>query len=89
MLSPLLGTGAASVFLIYLRCTGMSRSVVGTLAGKMNMQDLVRFRMPLCPRRPETIVQPSLRRARCESHQGTAREALLAFTRNPELMGQR
>ncbi len=55
-LTPLLGAGAASVFLVSLLASGLSSSVVGTMAGQMIMQGFVRFRIPLWLRRLITIV---------------------------------
>src|SRR5262249_28026024 len=42
-LIPLLGAGAATVFLISLLASGVSSSVVGTMAGQVIMQDFVNF----------------------------------------------
>lgn len=50
-LTPLLGAGAAAVFLISLLCSGISSSVVGTLAGQLIMQGFVGFRIPVWVRR--------------------------------------
>ena len=55
-LTPLLGSGAAGIFLISLLASGFSSSVVGTMAGQTIMQDFVRFRIPLWLRRLITIV---------------------------------
>ncbi|MDR3376600.1 MAG: Nramp family divalent metal transporter, partial [Ancalomicrobiaceae bacterium] len=46
-LTPLLGAGAAGVFMISLIASGFSSSVVGTMAGQTIMQDFVHFRIPL------------------------------------------
>jgi manganese transport protein len=54
-LIPLLGAGAATVFLISLVASGLSSSVVGTMAGQVIMQDFVGFRIPLWLRRLVTI----------------------------------
>jgi manganese transport protein len=54
-LIPLLGAGAASVFLISLLASGLSSSVVGTMAGQVIMQDFVNFRIPLWLRRLVTM----------------------------------
>jgi manganese transport protein len=54
-LIPLLGAGAASVFLISLLASGLSSSVVGTMAGQVIMQDFVNFRIPLWVRRLVTM----------------------------------
>src|SRR5262249_18387922 len=54
-LIPLLGAGAATVFLISLLASGLSSSVVGTMAGQVIMQDFVNFRIPLWVRRLVTM----------------------------------
>jgi len=54
-LTPLLGAGAASVFLISLLASGVSSSAVGTLAGQMIMQGFVGFRIPIWVRRLVTM----------------------------------
>ena len=55
-LVPLLGAGAAGVFLFSLMASGISSSVVGTMAGQVVMQGFVGFRIPLWVRRLVTIV---------------------------------
>jgi len=55
-LTPLLGIGAAAVFLISLLASGLSSSVVGTMAGQVIMQDFVDFRIPLWVRRLVTML---------------------------------
>jgi manganese transport protein len=55
-LVPLLGIGAAAVFMTSLLASGLSSSVVGTMAGQTIMQDFVRFRIPLAVRRLATMV---------------------------------
>jgi manganese transport protein len=55
-LIPLLGAGAAGVFLVSLLASGLSSSVVGTMAGQVIMQDFVDFRIPLWLRRLVTMV---------------------------------
>ncbi len=55
-LTPVLGAGAASVFLLSLIASGVSSSVVGTLAGQMIMQGFVRFHIPLWLRRLVTML---------------------------------
>ena len=47
-LTPLLGAGAAGVFLTALLASGLSSSAVGTMAGQMIMQGFVGFRIPIC-----------------------------------------
>ena len=55
-LRPLLGAGAATVFLISLLASGVSSSAVGTMAGQMIMQGFVGFRIPVLVRRLVTMV---------------------------------
>jgi manganese transport protein len=55
-LTPLLGAGAAGVFLIALLASGLSSSAVGTMAGQMIMQGFVGFRIPIILRRLATMV---------------------------------
>jgi manganese transport protein len=55
-LRPLLGVGAAAVFMTSLLASGLSSSVVGTMAGQVIMQDFVGFRIPLWVRRLATMV---------------------------------
>ena len=56
MLTPLLGGAAAAVFLISLIASGISSSVVGTMAGQMIMQGFVGFRIPIWLRRLITML---------------------------------
>jgi manganese transport protein len=55
-LGPLLGVGAAGVFLVSLIASGVSSSVVGTMAGQLIMQGFVGFRIPLAVRRLVTML---------------------------------
>ena len=55
-LTPLLGIGAAGIFLVSLMASGISSSVVGTMAGQMIMQGFVGFRIPVWVRRVVTMV---------------------------------
>jgi len=55
-LTPLLGGAAAAVFLISLIASGVSSSVVGTMAGQVIMQGFVNFRIPIWLRRLVTMV---------------------------------
>lgn len=55
-LTPLLGAAAASVFLISLLASGISSSVVGTMAGQVIMQGFVGFTIPLWVRRLVTML---------------------------------
>lgn len=54
-LSPLLGAGAATAFLISLLASGISSSVVGTMAGQIILQGFVRRRIPIWLRRLVTM----------------------------------
>ena len=54
-LAPLLGIGAAGIFLLSLIASGISSSVVGTMAGQMIMQGFVGFRIPIWLRRVVTM----------------------------------
>jgi manganese transport protein len=56
MLTPLLGAGAAAVFLVSLVASGVSSSTVGTMAGQMIMQGFVAFRIPIWVRRLVTMM---------------------------------
>jgi manganese transport protein len=55
-LTPLLGAGAAGVFLVSLMASGISSSAVGTMAGQMIMQGFVGFRIPIAVRRLVTML---------------------------------
>jgi manganese transport protein len=55
-LIPLFGTGAAVIFMISLLASGLSSSVVGTMAGQGIMQDFVNFKVPLWLRRLLTMI---------------------------------
>ena len=55
-LTPLLGAGAAGVFLLSLIASGISASTVGTMAGQMIMQGFVGFRIPIWLRRVMTML---------------------------------
>ncbi|WCN38305.1 Nramp family divalent metal transporter [Aneurinibacillus uraniidurans] len=55
-LTPLLGSAAASVFLVSLLCSGISSSVVGTMAGQVIMQGFVGFSIPIWLRRVITML---------------------------------
>jgi manganese transport protein len=55
-LTPLLGIGAAGVFLLSLIASGISASTVGTMAGQMIMQGFVGFRIPIWVRRVVTML---------------------------------
>jgi manganese transport protein len=55
-LTPLLGGAAAGLFLAALIASGISSSVVGTMAGQMIMQGFVGYRLPVWARRLVTMV---------------------------------
>ena len=55
-LTPLLGIGAAGVFLLSLIVSGISASTVGTMAGQMIMQGFIGFRIPIWMRRLVTML---------------------------------
>lgn len=55
-LTPLLGGAAAGIFLVSLIASGISSSVVGTMAGQMIMQGFVRVSIPVWLRRLVTMV---------------------------------
>jgi manganese transport protein len=55
-LTPLLGAGAAGVFLTALLASGLSSSAVGTMAGQMIMQGFVGWRIPIIVRRLVTMI---------------------------------
>jgi manganese transport protein len=55
-LTPLLGAGAAAMFLISLIASGISSSVVGTMGGQVIMQGFFRRKLPVWLRRLVTMV---------------------------------
>lgn len=55
-LVPALGAGAGVLFLVSLLASGISSSVVGTMAGQNIMQGFVGFNIPLLARRLVTMV---------------------------------
>jgi manganese transport protein len=55
-LGPLLGHAAAGIFLVSLLASGLSSSVVGTMAGQVVMQGFVGWRIPLWLRRLVTML---------------------------------
>jgi len=55
-LTPLLGAAAAVFFLISLIASGVSSSVVGTMAGQMVMQGFLHFHIPIWLRRLITMI---------------------------------
>jgi manganese transport protein len=59
-LLPLMGVVAAGAFMASLLASGISSSVVGTMAGQVIMQDFVGFRIPLWMRRAVTMVPAAI-----------------------------
>ncbi len=55
-LVPVLGVGAAAIFLVALMASGISSSAVGTMAGQMIMQGFLRRQVPAWVRRLVTMV---------------------------------
>src|SRR4029079_17860200 len=55
-LAPLLGIGAAGIFLLSLIASGISSSVVGTMAGQTIMQGFIGFKIPVWLRRVITMI---------------------------------
>jgi manganese transport protein len=55
-LVPLFGAAAAGVFLVSLMASGISSSVVGTMAGQVIMQGFVGWRIPILVRRLVTMI---------------------------------
>ncbi len=55
-LTPLVGTAASLLFGISLIVSGLSSTVVGTMAGQVVMQGFVRFTIPMWVRRVVTMV---------------------------------
>jgi manganese transport protein len=101
-LTPLLGIGAAGVFLLSLIASGVSSSTVGTMAGQMIMQSFVGFRIPLWLRRAVTMV-PAFAVVAAGVNATNAlvisqvvlsialplpMVSLLMFTRRPDIMGR-
>jgi manganese transport protein len=101
-LTPLLGIAAAGVFLVSLLASGVSSSMVGTLAGQMIMQGFVGFRIPIWVRRLVTMV-PAFAVVGLGANATNAlvisqvvlslalplpMVALLIFTRNADIMGR-
>ncbi len=56
MLGPLFGGMSAVIFMVSLLASGLSSSVVGTMAGQVIMQDFVDWRIPLWVRRLITML---------------------------------
>jgi manganese transport protein len=66
-LLPALGIGAASVFLIALTASGISSSVIGTMAGQVIMQGFVGFSIPVWVRRLITMAPAFVIAASCNA----------------------
>lgn len=71
VLAPLFGQAAAVMFAVALIASGISSSVVGTMAGQIVMQDFVGFRIPVWLRRLATTV-PALAVVAIGTAPGTA-----------------
>src|SRR5260370_20730848 len=56
MLVPLFGGMSAAIFMVALLASGLSSSVVGTMAGQVIMQDFIDWRIPLWVRRLVTML---------------------------------
>jgi Natural resistance-associated macrophage protein-like len=56
VLGPLFGSMSAGIFIVSLLASGLSSSVVGTMAGQVIMQDFVDWRIPLWVRRLMTML---------------------------------
>jgi manganese transport protein len=100
-LTPLLGAGAAAMFLVSLIASGVASSAVGTMAGQMIMQGFVGFRIPIWVRRLVTML-PAFVVVGLGANATSALVisqvvlsialplpmiALLIFTRRPDIMG--
>ena len=55
-LIPLMGIGAAGIFMVSLLVSGFSSSIVGTMAGQVIMQGFVNFNIPMWVRRLVTMI---------------------------------
>ncbi|WP_375454253.1 Nramp family divalent metal transporter [uncultured Methylobacterium sp.] len=100
-LTPLLGPAAAGAFLVSLIASGVSSSVVGTMAGQMVMQGFTGWRIPLIVRRLATMlpafavvavgIDPTRALVLSQVVLSLALPvpmiALVLFTRRPDLMG--
>ena len=100
-LAPLLGTAAAVIFLVALMASGISSSVVGTMAGQLIMQGFLRRRIPVWVRRLVTmlpafaVVAAGLDATRCLVISQVVLSlvlpvpmvALLVLSRRPAVMG--
>src|SRR6202030_4086109 len=72
-LTPLLGAAAAGTFLFALLASGMSSSVVGTMAGQIIMQGFVGFSIPVWLRRLATM-SPAFIVVACGADRGARAE---------------
>ena len=101
-LVPLLGAAAGGFFLLALIASGVSSSVVGTMAGQIIMQGFVAFRIPVWLRRLVTMVPAFVVVALGANATDALVDsqvvlslalpvpmvALLAFTRSKQVMGR-
>jgi manganese transport protein len=101
-LTPLLGIAAAGIFLMSLIASGISSSVVGTMAGQVIMQGFVGFRIPVWVRRVVTMVPAFivvglgldatrslvLSQVVLSIALPVPMVALVLFTRDPRIMGE-
>ena len=100
-LIPLLGGGAAFVFLVSLLASGLSSSAVGTMAGQVIMQGFIGFQIPVWVRRVVTMIPTVIVVALGVNPTATLvisqvvlslalpipMIALVKFTKRPDLMG--
>jgi manganese transport protein len=100
-LAPLLGAAAAAIFLVALMASGISSSVVGTMAGQLIMQGFLRRHIPVWLRRLVTmlpafaVVAAGLDATRCLVISQVVLSlvlpvpmvALLVLSRRPAVMG--
>lgn len=101
-IEPLVGKSAAVLFGVSLIASGLSSSIVGTLAGEVVMQGFVKFRIPVALRRAITMI-PSflviyfgvnattilvLSQVILSFGIALALVPLLMFTNNKEMMGE-
>lgn len=101
-LGPLLGSAASGLFLMSLMASGISSSVVGTMAGQVIMQGFLGWRLPVAARRLITmlpafaVVAAGVNATRCLVLSQVVLSlvlpvpvvALLVLSRRPRLMGR-
>jgi manganese transport protein len=83
-LLPLMGAVAGAAFMTSLLASGLSSSVVGTMAGQVIMQDFVGFRIPLWLRRLVTMVPAVI----VVAAGAEATQALVMLIGRPSVMGR-